>query len=166
VEQIDPRLKAGDLTFIARTRDAYVYENPRALPRVMLFTDWRQADFAAMLRDGWPADVDPARTALIEKAIPPLPPAGESAAAAVRINSYANTEVVIDATAPRGGLVVLNDIWHPWWCVELDGAPAEMLKANLLFRAVRVPPGRHTVRFTFRPFAGAIAQIAGRAHRF
>src|SRR5262249_1576853 len=39
VEQIDSSLKPGDLNFIARTKDAYVYENPRALPRVMLLTD-------------------------------------------------------------------------------------------------------------------------------
>src|SRR5262249_9372998 len=35
VEQIDTSLQPGDLTFIARTAEAYVYENPRALPRVM-----------------------------------------------------------------------------------------------------------------------------------
>ena len=34
VEKIDKALKPGDLDFIARTKDAYVYENPRALPRV------------------------------------------------------------------------------------------------------------------------------------
>ena len=34
IEQIDKSLKPGDLDFIARTKDAYVYENPRALPRV------------------------------------------------------------------------------------------------------------------------------------
>jgi hypothetical protein len=42
VEQIDKNLKPGDLTQIARTKDAYVYENPRALPRVLLVTDRRR----------------------------------------------------------------------------------------------------------------------------
>ena len=36
LEQIDSSLKPGDLELIARTKDAYIYENPRALPRVML----------------------------------------------------------------------------------------------------------------------------------
>ena len=66
VEQIDTSLKPGDLNFIARTKDAYVYENPRALPRVMLLTDWRLADFDDLLRNGWP-DVDPRRTVLLKK---------------------------------------------------------------------------------------------------
>ena len=68
IEQIDKSLKPGDLEFVARTKDAYVYENPRALPRVMLATEWRKADFDAMIRDGgWP-DVDPRRTVLLENA--------------------------------------------------------------------------------------------------
>ena len=63
-----PSLKPGDLNLVARTKDAYVYENPRALPRVMLATEWRKADFDAMIRDGgWP-DVDPRRTVLLENA--------------------------------------------------------------------------------------------------
>ena len=68
VGEIDSSLKPGDLNLIARTRDAYVYENPRALPRVLLAADWRKADFDEMIRSGgWP-DVDPRRTVLLEHA--------------------------------------------------------------------------------------------------
>src|SRR5262249_27437569 len=52
VEKIDTSLRPGDLNFIARTADAYVYENPRALPRVMLVGDWQLADFTEVMRDG------------------------------------------------------------------------------------------------------------------
>src|SRR6202008_1046249 len=76
VEQIDSSLKKGDLTFLARTKDAYVYENPHALPRVMLMTDWRLADFDELVRSGWPA-VDPRATVLLKKA-----PTGFSGSAA------------------------------------------------------------------------------------
>ncbi len=58
--------------------------------------------------------------------------------------------------------MVLNDVWHPWWEAELDGAPTRLLKANVLFRAVAVPPGVHQVRFVFRPFRGALRQIGER----
>src|SRR5262249_45433639 len=65
VNEIDTSLRPGDLRLIGRTRDAYVYENPRALPRVLVATDWRLADFAALTERGWP-DVDPRRTVLVE----------------------------------------------------------------------------------------------------
>ena len=65
-EQIDSSLQPGDLNLIARTPEAYLYENPRALPRVMLLRDWRLADFDELLRSGWPA-VDPRRTVLLKK---------------------------------------------------------------------------------------------------
>jgi hypothetical protein len=165
IEQIDRRLKPGDLVQIARTKDAYVYENPRALPRVLLVTEAQQADFAAILTTGqWPAGFDPRRTVLLDKAPPPLP-TGPAQAGSVRIRNYGTTEVLLEADAPRGGFAVLNDVWQPWWQVELDGRPAEILRANVLFRAVRVPPGRSTVRFVFRPLDGLYQAIGERIRK-
>jgi Dolichyl-phosphate-mannose-protein mannosyltransferase len=161
VEQIDNALRPGDLNFIARTGEAYVYENPRAFPRVLLATDWRVADFDALIRSGgWPA-VDPRHTVLLTHAPPqfPTPIAADLSEAKVSILSYRNTEVTIQADAPEGGVVVLNDVWHPWWRAEVDGAPAEILKANVLFRAVAVGPGRHVVKFEFAPFSGALHEL-------
>jgi len=162
IEKIEPSLPPGTLNFVARTKDAYIYENPRALPRVMLVTSWRQADFADMLKNGWP-DVDPQRTVLLERA-----PAGAPVAAAggtARILRYRNTDIEIEADAPGGGFVVLNDVWHPWWRASVDGKPADILKANVLFRAVVVPPGKHVVRFTFHPLAGAFAELVDKLRR-
>lgn len=75
VEEIDKRLKPGDLHLVARTRDAYLYENPRALPRVMVVHDYRLADFDRLIRRGWP-DADPRHVVLLEHA-----PAAQPAAA-------------------------------------------------------------------------------------
>jgi len=54
---------------------------------------------------------------------------------------------------------VLNDLWHPWWVATIDRAPAPLLRANVLFRAVRVPPGRHVVRFSFQPVRSALKTV-------
>ena len=157
IEAIDHNLRPGDLTLLAKTADGYVYENPRAVDRVGFATAALTADFAAMLNDGvWPA-VDLASTVLIEEA------AGEPKArrpGQVKIISYQNTEVVLDVESPDGGWAVLNDLWHPWWFAELDGKPVATLRANVLFRAVAVPPGHHEVRFTFRPVRGGWAELA------
>jgi hypothetical protein len=113
-----------------------------------------------MLRDGvWP-DVELRSTVLLADA--PAPPATARRPGKVRIAAYRNTEVMLEADSPDGGWVVLNDLWHPWWFAEVDGRPVELLRANVLFRAVAVPPGRHQVRFGFRPIAGAWAQLRGR----
>ncbi|MGD9784121.1 MAG: hypothetical protein AB7E80_15770 [Hyphomicrobiaceae bacterium] len=158
VEQIDPRLAPGDLTLVAQTPDGYIYENPRALPRVLYASSAQKADFTSMLTVGWP-QFDPSSTVLIE---------GGSADATkrrpgkARILAYANTEVVVEADGPDGGWLVLNDVWHPWWTVEIDGVPQPMLRANVLFRAVALAPGRHEVRFRFRPIASALGQLRAR----
>ncbi len=158
VEKIDRRLQPGDLNLIARTADGYVYENPRALPRVLFAHQAVQGSFAALLKNGnWPP-ADPATTVVLDERLT----ARARRPGAARILQYRNTEVVIEASSPDGGWVVLNDTWHPWWFVEIDGMPATLKQANVLFRAVEVPSGRHTVRFVFRPLAGALREILNR----
>jgi hypothetical protein len=156
VQKIDRRLKPGDLKLIARTDDGFVYENARAMDRVLFATEARSADFARMLADGrWP-DADLRTTVLLEDAPAAQP---QRRPGRVRIVSYRNTEVVLEVESPDGGWAVLNDLWHPWWFAEIDGRPTALLRANVLFRAVAVPPGRHTVRLSFRPLAGAWRQV-------
>jgi hypothetical protein len=158
IETMDRQLKFGDLPIVAQTTDGYIYENPDALPRVLFATRAETADFARMLADGvWP-QADLRTTVLLDRA----PPAGsepQRRPGRARILAYGNTEVVAEADSPDGGFLVVHDLWHPWWLAELDGAPTDNLRANVLFRAVAVPPGRHTVRFTFRPLAGAWNQL-------
>ena len=158
VEQIDTSLKPGDLNFVARTKDAYIYENPRALPRVMLFSDWRLANFDDLINNGWP-DADPQRTVLLKRAPAGIARVSGGSPGTARLVRYANTEVVVEVTAPIAEILVLNDVWHPWWRATVDGVNTEIFKANVIFRAVLVPRGRHIVRFTFHPFMGAIAEM-------
>lgn len=164
VEEIDKTLKPGDLVRIARTRDAYVYENPRALPRVLLVGQARKADFDAILATGqWTQGFDPRQTVLLDRDVaqPQAGPAqaGQTGTGSVGIVDYGTTEVTLKVEAPRGGFVILNDVWHHWWQAEIDGRPAELLRANVLFRAVAVPPGRSTVRFVFRPLQGLLDDV-------
>jgi hypothetical protein len=160
IERMDKTLKPGDLPLVAHTSDGYIYENKAALPRVLFAADARRADFERMLRDGvWP-EVDLTSTVLLADA--PAPPTTARRPGKVRIARYRNTEVVLEADSPDGGWVVLNDVWQPWWFAAIDGRPAKLLRANVLFRAVAVPAGRHQVRFRFRPLAGAWAQVEQR----
>ncbi len=160
IETIDKTLRPGDLTLIARTPDGYVYENPRALPRVLFATSAVPGDFEAMLKTGvWPTTDLSTTVVLDETAIAPGPTRRPGT---VRILSYGHTAVSLAVDSPDGGHVVLNDVWHPWWQGEIDGKPAQVLRANAIFRAIRVPPGRHNVRFVFRPITGALEMLTAR----
>jgi hypothetical protein len=166
IGEVDANLRPGDLRLLARTRDGYVYENPAALPRVLFAVNWMPADFDALIEQGqWP-DFDPRRTVLLEAEAGIEPPAqrqpGECPRPIARLTHYENTVIEIDADSICGGHVVLNDVWHPWWTATVDGEPAEILKANVIFRAVEVKPGRHHIRFEFRPVAGAFAELSER----
>ena len=163
MKQLDPSTQPGDFQAVAVTADGYIYENPRAFPRALFATLGVAADFDAILNTGhWP-DHDLHSTVLLagedEQASGLVATRGKGE---VRIVRYSNTDIEIECDSSRGGYVVLNDLWHPWWRASIDNEPATILRANVLFRAVSVPKGRHIVRFMFAPVAGAVSQMLSR----
>lgn len=163
ITQIDQALREGDLKLVARTQEGYIYENPRALPRVQFVGGWQLADFEGMKATGrWP-HIDPHQVVLLEAEPQGAPPEeAPTARAGVTLSRYENTEVEIDVTTTQAGFIVLNDIWHPWWQAEVDGVATQILKANVLFRAVQIPVGSHKIKFSFRPVEGALAELRDR----
>lgn len=169
MEMIDPTLRPGELNLVAQTRDGFVYENPNALPRVFAVTQHRVVDFAEIIETGrWPM-FEPRATVLLESEPEPLDRSATTPSVPVpldppraRLVSYTNTEVVVEVTSAVPAFAVLNDVWHPWWRATVDGEEADILKANVLFRAVRVPAGRSVVVFTFAPVSGALAELQER----
>lgn len=59
--------------------------------------------------------------------------------------------------SPQPGFLVLTDTFFPGWTAEVDGKPAEILRANYLFRAVRIETGEHRVVFNYRPNSFTLA---------
>ncbi|TBW33020.1 hypothetical protein EYW49_21075 [Siculibacillus lacustris] len=176
IDKIDPKLAAGRLPEVARfpaipgifpapgRPETFVYENPRALPRVLFVDGARGVDFDAIIASGrWPEGFDPTREVLLPAdALPTAVAPGEGPAGRATLAAHHNVAVDVDVEAERAGWLVLNDVWHRWWQVEVDGRPAEMNRADVLFRAVKVEPGHHRVRFTYHPFTGAWADVRAR----
>lgn len=161
VETMDRALPPGALPLVARTADGWIYENANALPRVLFVPKAQSADFTQIMSSGrWPP-FDPRTSVLIEGATPEPDRRPGSA----KLTAYANTSVTAEVTSPDGGYLVLNDVWHPWWFATVDGQPAEIQHANVLFRAVRVGPGTHTVSFTFEPLRGLWQDLQRRLSR-
>ena len=87
------------------------------------------------------------------------------AAAGVTIERYTNQEVRLRAAGP--GTLVLADTWYPRWSATVNGAPAEIARADVIFRGVQLPDGESEVVFRFDPglpglaLWGAVAMLLG-----
>ena len=69
----------------------------------------------------------------------------------VEIVDFRSDRVVLTAHLPAAGFVVLVDTWDAGWRATVDGQSADLLRANLAFRAVAVPAGDHRVEMVYRP---------------
>jgi hypothetical protein len=146
-----------------------LYESESALPRAYVVQHARVVP-----------DVASARAALLEPGFDPrrevvLVGEGASAPGAAARGAPASVAwrldepgaVVLEASLPEPGYLVLGDRHAPEWEARLDGAPVPVLRANGVFRAVAVPPGTHEVRFRYRPrlvrASAAASAVAGLA---
>lgn len=132
-------------TVMTRRQDPlYVGTDPGALPRARVVPCVEpaadaEAAFAAI------QTADPRRTVVVEGGTAGCVEGGGEA----RILDYRNQAVEILATGP--GTLVLADSWYPRWRATLDGAEVPILRADVLFRGVTLPPGEHRVAFRFDP---------------
>jgi uncharacterized membrane protein YfhO len=69
----------------------------------------------------------------------------------VKITDFNSNSIAATTDSPAGGRIILTDLMYPDWRVTLDGAPAEALTVDGMFRGVDVPPGSHTVIWTYHP---------------
>jgi Bacterial membrane protein YfhO len=148
------------LTPVLRTPGGTVGFNPTALPRAWVAYDWREAyaepnDFALTLGSTTSQLFE---QPVIEKAATPpsgpLPPPVPA-----RVTAEDPESVTVEATARRPGYLILDDSVYPGWRASLDGHSVHWTPANETFRAVRIPVGRHVIRFTYRPASVLVGGI-------
>jgi hypothetical protein len=87
---------------------------------------------------------------------------GNGDAGSAEIISYENTRVVIEASMPENGYLVLADTYYPGWSATVNGEGSEIYRANHAFRAVHLSEGDHQVEFTYqqpRLMAGAVISV-------
>jgi hypothetical protein len=151
-----------------------IYRNKNVLPRAFVVhrsqsVSTQEQAFAAIHQN----DFDPAIAVVLEGGrtlVPETPGAGEA-----RVVAYSNNEIRVEASTSLPGYLVMSEVYYPGWVVEVDGQPAELVRANYAFRAVFLPEGPHQVRFSFQPVTwklglacslitwAALAILAGRA---
>jgi hypothetical protein len=130
-------------------------ENVGAFPRAWLAYRWRSArdahralSLVAGHRDlkAQPVIETPAHP---DVAVPQAPDA-------VRFERDGMQEVTLRLNARAPGQLILGDMFYPGWKAFVDGHQTPIHAANVAFRAVAVPRGRHTVRFRYQPAVLAV----------
>jgi len=136
-----------------------LHRNPDPLPRVHLVHRAWVLDRERLVVNGLSDPLfDPRQQVILEEAVSEIggaaaAPAAETVEEWARVVRYEDRRVDVEFQAAEKGWLVLNDVFYPGWVAELDVEPVEILRANLAFRAVAVPPGRHTLVFRYRPWS-------------
>jgi Bacterial membrane protein YfhO len=155
-----PRGQAGGRTPLAQvpyTTESFLFDYGTAevAPRVAVISTTQVVGDAGqeierLFEPGW----DIRSTAIIDHepaaagdARPPVPPS------ALITTDTPNRVVVEAGVGESGGYVVMLDSYSDDWHATADGHPATVVRANGLFRAVRLNPGSHVVEFRYRPRA-------------
>ncbi|MCE9599037.1 MAG: YfhO family protein [Spirochaetia bacterium] len=69
----------------------------------------------------------------------------------VRLRADSPERIVIETETYGNAFLILNDKFFPGWICLVNGKPVPIFAANVLFRAVQLPPGKHTVEFVYKP---------------
>lgn len=76
--------------------------------------------------------------------------------AKISLTSYTPDELIYESNNRNEGLAVFSEIYYNVrneWKVTIDGKPADMLRANYVLRALRIPAGKHKIVFKFEPIS-------------
>ena len=138
---------------LVHSGDVKVYENLDVLPRAFVArrVSVVGSEEEALARMQSP-DFDPTAEVVIEGGPDEAAPASGEETAQVRVVTYGPERVEIEAELEEPGYLVLTDANYPGWRAWVDGEEAEVRTADLLFRALRLEPGRHRVLFLFQPW--------------
>ncbi len=79
-----------------------------------------------------------------------IPHLGPTGAHDVQCLKHDSQYIEYQVSSEQGGLLVCSEVYYPiGWKAYIDGEPADIVRANFLFRAVSIPPGAHRVELQF-----------------
>ncbi len=143
--------------------DIKLYENQAVLPRALVvgaarFVPDDEAGTEAALALMRDPSFDPRQTIVIAGSGEDQTDAAQGHAE-LRAVSAEQIAVHVEADAPA--YLLLLDAYYPGWTATVNGEPAAVLRANVMFRAVAIPAGTSEVIFTYQPQWYPAALIGG-----
>lgn len=130
--------------------DVWIWKGAPAFSRGFFVSQVRVADDEAAFAALGASRSELAKTVIVDRGEPVN---GTSCVSEVTTIERQPEEVEQQLTACSEGAVVLGDAWYPGWAVEVDGAPAEALRAWGFLRAVRVSAGPHRIVWRYQPLS-------------
>lgn len=128
-----------------------VFRVPEPLPFAYAVGRGRVLDARTLVFDALVDRFDPRQEVLLTEGPALVSPDGPKGT--LRVRERRGDRVVIESDLDKPGYVVLTDAYDEGWRATVDGRPAPLLRANIAFRAVVVPAGRHVVEQVYRPRA-------------
>jgi len=135
--------------YVDQATNTRVLENPTALPRAWLVHDARRIGRGEALTLLASGAVNPRRTALLERAPPPLGRPADARMENVLVAAYEPDHITLSVRAAAPALLITSEIYYPAWTATIDGKRSEVYAANHALRAVAVPAGEHVVEFRY-----------------
>ncbi len=149
--------------------DVKIYQNMDVLPRAFAVHQNETVatidDAVARLRS---ATFNPAvrlvHVAARDEAVGVTSLGQQNSGDSVTIAHYTPEHITLTVNMASDGWVVLTDTYYPGWRAEIDGKETAIIEADVLFRAVAVSTGQHTITFTYAPrsfYGGVFLSILG-----
>lgn len=132
----------------------HVYRNRFARPRAAVVgrahaAPDEAAALEALLRE---PGIDPAGETIVEAPPGGVPEDGAvGVAGTARVVAEGRGGLDVEVVAERDAWLVTTDAALAGWSATVDGKPEDLLPADVLCRAVRVPAGKHRVAFRYDP---------------
>jgi len=136
---------------ITTSGGGFLYRNPGEMPRARLADNFKViSDLNATFKEIANGQWDP-RSGVILDVDPPVSPVA-GGAGSVKIESYKPEEIIVKTATEQPKLLVLADSYYPsGWSARVDGQLTPILRADGVLRAISLPAGDHTVKFSFSP---------------
>jgi hypothetical protein len=69
----------------------------------------------------------------------------------ISLKNYDPEKMVYTYKSSSENLALFSDIWYPeYWVATIDGEEVEILRANYILRALKLPAGEHEIIFEYR----------------
>jgi hypothetical protein len=131
--------------------DLLVFRAPVPGRRALFVPTARVADSARTLALVRAPGFDPEKTLWLDDWF--TAPASYGATGGARVASETSDEVTVEVRSTGPGWLLLLDSWYPGWRAEIGGVMVPVRRADYAFRAVAVPGGTTTVKFTYVPYS-------------